>query len=92
MALTNVEAAERLRELAERVGRLNVSRRDPEAFFLQRWDIEHALKDVAFELAGGQARLKRAREAFRAGSIHLKGRLIRVSVRRARSSSKGAGP
>jgi len=78
--------AEAILRLAERVSRLKFSRNDPERFFFERSDVEEALKALAGEIAETADRRdpKRAREAFRPGTIAAGGRLVQASVRRAR--------
>ena len=44
--------AEGLREIAAKVGRLNVSRHDPEKFFVQRDDLRADLEGIADQLEG----------------------------------------
>lgn len=83
--MTGVEAAGALERLADLVGRLKPLRRDPEAFFLQRSEIEFELRDIASKLADRPQQLKRARAAFKAGIIAPKGRMIPVRVRRSRA-------
>lgn len=83
--MTGVEAAGALERLADLVGRLTPLRRDPEAFFVRRSEIEFELRDIASRLGDRPARLKRARSAFKTGIIAAKGRIIPVRVRRCRS-------
>jgi len=84
--LTPAETARALFGLADRVGRLKPLSRDPEAFFVDRSEIEAELVRVARKIQPGpQRESPRPRETFAEGLIPLKGRLIPASVRRRRA-------
>ena len=84
--MTPRETARALFDLADRVGRLKPLNRDPEAFFVDRSEIEGELVGPARKLQPGAARRSpRPRETFVEGLIRLKGRLIPASVRRRRA-------
>ena len=84
--MTPAETARALSDLANRVGRLKPLNHDPEAFFVDRSEIEAELVRLARKLqpvaAPGSSR---PRETFAEGLIPLKGRLIAASVRRRRA-------
>ena len=84
--MTPAETSRALFDLADRVGRLKPLNHDPEAFFVNRSEIEAELVRLARKLHPGPRRESpRPREAFAEGLIRLKGRLIPASVRRRRA-------
>jgi len=83
--LTPAETARALFDLADRVGRLKPLNHDPEAFFVDRSEIEAELMRLARKLRPGpQRESPRPRETFAEGLIPSKGRLI-PSIRRGRT-------
>ena len=84
--MTPAETARALFDLADRVGRLKPLNHDPEAFFVDRSEIEAELVRLARKLhPGARPQSPRPRETFAEGLIPLKGRLITASVRRRRA-------
>ena len=84
--MTPAETARALFGLADRVGRLKPLNHDPEAFFVDRSEIEAELVRLARKLhPASRAESPRPRETFAEGLIPLKGRLIPASVRRRRA-------
>ena len=84
--MTPAETARALFDLADRVGRLKPLNHDPEAFFVDRSEIEVELVRLARKLQPDpQRESPRPRETFAEGLIPLKGRLIPASVRRRRA-------
>ena len=83
--MTPAETARALFDLADRVGRLKPLNHDPEAFFVDRSEIEAELVRLARKLRPGpQRESPRPRERFAEGLIPFKGRLI-PSIRRGRT-------
>ena len=81
--MTPTETARALFDLADRVGRLKPLNHDPEAFFVDRSEIEAELVRLARKLWPGPE--QEPTPAQDAGLIPLKGRLIPASVRRRRA-------
>ncbi len=54
--MTKPDDAGELRDLARRIDRLTVSRRDPERFFVERDELAAALRARADRLDGGRRR------------------------------------
>ena len=78
--MTPAETARALFDLADRLGRLKPLNHDPEAFFVDRSEIEAELVQP-----GPQRERPRPRETFAEGLIPFNGRLIPASVRRRRA-------
>ena len=78
------DLASELLSLRDRVGRLRPLNHDPEAYFVERDDIQHALGKLARRLSPSLARLTRSpRARFTPGLIVVKGRTVCAFVRRA---------
>ena len=84
--MTPAETTRALFDLADRVGRLKPLNHDPEAFFVDRSEIEAELVRLARKLQPGPlCESPRSRETFAEGLIPLEGRLIPASAPRRRA-------
>lgn len=78
------DLASELMSLRDRVRRLRPLNHDPEAYFVERDDIQHALGKLAKRLCPNLARLRsNPRAPFTPGPIVVNGRIVGAFVRRA---------
>jgi hypothetical protein len=84
------QASQAIFALISRLERLKPLNHDPEAYFVERSEIEAGLRRVARALAPRAAAGRPERGLFTPGALAVNGRVVPVSVRKRRNPPPGA--